>query len=144
MPTTPHYKIDITQRMHTALNNIGLRIRRRIIARHALQIDPSGKPWTPLNEKYKKYKAKTGYSPLILLKSGDMINKTVHEVNGMGLKIAANKVGYPNIHQEGGDKIPQRMWMDTNNEDKVETDIVNEELDSAASDLIESTWDGWH
>lgn len=74
----------------------------------------SGQPWVPLAPSTVKEKARLGYSPLALIRTGNLRQSFApfSDVNfaGVGAQASAG-VDYAKVHQEGSDRVPARPML---------------------------------
>lgn len=75
-----------------------------------------GEPWKPLSERTAKRKEAEGYSPLALLRTGNLRQSFLpfsdDKTAGVGAR-ASFGVDYAKVHQEGSDRVPARPMLPT-------------------------------
>ena len=91
------------------------------------EIDPSGKPWQPLNEKYQAKKRDDATYQKILQYSGKLLDMLHAQATDYGVKFGSNEV-YAATQHYGRDGIPSRKFIGINDTDRT---IIAEEIRAA-------------
>ena len=111
---------DSGTRLKPALEDIGEAMRLSTEERFSREEDPDGRPWKPLNKKYRKRKK----HPKILTESTNLRGRIDFETTPDGVRIGTNVI-YGAIHQLGGQAgrnksatIPARPYLGVSADDK--------------------------
>lgn len=95
--------------VETLLDDIGEYLLRSTRERAALEVDPDGRPWRPLEKEYARWKAKQRPGAPILVFDFHMLGDQLsHQVDGDTLYVGTN-AKYGAVHQFAGD--PPRAWL---------------------------------
>ena len=98
---TNEVKGDIKQAVEIALKRVGLEAERKVVK----YIEKQPTTWPPLSEAYKKRKAKEGHSILMLIRTGDYINRITSTVTTDKKKV------FVGVRKGVKSKDGQKLWQ---------------------------------
>lgn len=95
--------------------------------RYKREVDPNGRPWTPLSEKYQAKKRENAEYNKLLQYTGKMLDTLAAQATDYGVKFGSNAIQAASQHY-GRDGIPSRKFIGINNDDRA---IIAEEIKDA-------------
>jgi phage virion morphogenesis protein len=101
------------------------------------ETDPSGKAWKKLAPMTIKFREEKGYTPINILRQSGALVRSINsriDLNNRSAIVSSN-VEYGEKHQEG-QGVPQRKWLDTDNESKQESELIDIAIEEKLEEFL--------